>query len=306
MTDRDNGPHGGDSRRLSSRLARLAGGRGPGLDTTEDASCTRFYERYYRPGAAESMALDPRMALRRETIGRSLEAVLPPDARVLDVGCGVGDALQGLAQQPGWKRFGMDFSLASVQMAQRSLGDGARLVQGDIRALPYPAESMDACLCLEVIEHIEDDGAAVRELWRVLKPAGRAVISVPPWPYRPEYLASLGHFRHYTRSSLVRLLEANGFACESYLPNYVNWYQAFSRPFFWVQVQARLAAPLLGRQAPCSFRWPWQRRPAILAVCDRLAPVFAADARLDYSTLETSTFVLARKVTPGVGGEPVG
>ena len=58
---------------------------------------------------------------------------------------------------------------------------------------------MDVALCLEVLEHIEDDQRAVREIHRVLRPDGLLIAAVPYTYYWPQYLKLLGHFRHYTR-----------------------------------------------------------------------------------------------------------
>lgn len=51
--------------------------------------------------------------------------------------------------------------------------------QVDIQDLPFPDESFDALLCLHVLEHVEDDRRAMRELWRVLRHDGWAIIMVP-------------------------------------------------------------------------------------------------------------------------------
>jgi SAM-dependent methyltransferase len=53
-------------------------------------------------------------------------------------------------------------------------------VQADVTDLPFDDESFDLILCLHVLEHVQDDRAAMRELFRVLAPGGRAVIQVPP------------------------------------------------------------------------------------------------------------------------------
>lgn len=50
---------------------------------------------------------------------------------------------------------------------------------GDLTDLPLPSESVDAILCVHVLEHIPDDGAAIGEMWRVLRAGGWAVVSVP-------------------------------------------------------------------------------------------------------------------------------
>ena len=53
-------------------------------------------------------------------------------------------------------------------------------VHADVRDMPFEDDTFDAILCLHVLEHVQDDAAAMRELRRVLAPGGAAVIQVPP------------------------------------------------------------------------------------------------------------------------------
>jgi SAM-dependent methyltransferase len=80
--------------------------------------------------------------------------------------------------------------------------------QGSLTSLPFADASFDCCLCSEVLEHIPDDGRAVRELARVLKPGALLLVSVPSPPAPPDQ----AHVREgYTRDALRALLSANGF-----------------------------------------------------------------------------------------------
>ena len=64
----------------------------------------------------------------------------------------------------------------------------------------------------EVLEHLPDDAAAVRECWRVLRPGGIYIISVPADPNQWDWLDKwAGHFRRYRAKDLRALLEAQGF-----------------------------------------------------------------------------------------------
>lgn len=56
----------------------------------------------------------------------------------------------------------------------------------DITALPYPDHSVDVIVCIDVLEHVPADRQAMRELWRVLKPGGWAILQAPIHPERPE------------------------------------------------------------------------------------------------------------------------
>ncbi len=97
-------------------------------------------------------------------------------------------------------------------------------VQADLTDLPFGAGEFDVVLSCHVLEHIPDDGAAIRELARVLKPTGWAVIMVPYDPRRPATeegrhiaspalrLARFGHPYHYRiyGADLVARLAAGG------------------------------------------------------------------------------------------------
>jgi SAM-dependent methyltransferase len=56
-------------------------------------------------------------------------------------------------------------------------------VEADITDLPFRDESFDLLICLHVLEHVEDDKTAIRELYRVLRPGGKAVVQLPPSPF---------------------------------------------------------------------------------------------------------------------------
>jgi SAM-dependent methyltransferase len=83
----------------------------------------------------------------------------------------------------------------------------------DLNRRPYAvARPVDTIVCLNVLEHIEDDGSALRALAGVLPPGGRLVLQVPNYPALFGSLDEVyGHFRRYTRKSLAACLGAAGF-----------------------------------------------------------------------------------------------
>lgn len=96
---------------------------------------------------------------------------------VLDLGCGPGLYAEQLVLR-GAKVIGLDGSSAMIRLAKQRLGDAAIVVQHDLRTpLPLPGESIDAAVCALVLLHLDDRVALLREIRRVLKPAGRLVIS---------------------------------------------------------------------------------------------------------------------------------
>jgi len=108
---------------------------------------------------------------RREWVARQA-ASLPAGSRVLDVGAGIGQ----------YRRFfshcdyrAHDFGLEPATAGQYTALD----YQSDITAIPVPDGSFDAVLCTEVLEHVPEPIAAVKELARILRPGGSLLISAP-------------------------------------------------------------------------------------------------------------------------------
>jgi SAM-dependent methyltransferase len=98
-------------------------------------------------------------------------------ARVLDVGMGGGRLCAALAEH-GWEASGVDPSEAMVELARSRL-PGAKLMVGRAESLPFPDGGFDAVAALGSLEYAADLEAALREIARVLRPGGRAVLS---WP----------------------------------------------------------------------------------------------------------------------------
>jgi SAM-dependent methyltransferase len=84
--------------------------------------------------------------------------------------------------------------------------------RGDLHALGFGDDAFDGAACGEVLEHLEDDGAALRELRRVLVPGGALVASVPADPRRYDWVDRwAGHRRRYTAPGLAERLREAGF-----------------------------------------------------------------------------------------------
>jgi SAM-dependent methyltransferase len=142
---------------------------------------------------------------RRRILGRLLADLdLPPDARILDAGCGTGANTAALAVHG--RVYGVDAS--PVPLARRADG---RAALARLEALPFAAGTFDLVAALDLLEHLDDDAAGARELGRVLAPTGRLVVFVPAF----EQLWGLQddvshHCRRYTARGLRGLLERAG------------------------------------------------------------------------------------------------
>jgi ubiquinone/menaquinone biosynthesis C-methylase UbiE len=106
-----------------------------------------------------------------------LLAALPPDARVLDVGC--GDGKRTLANLAGVEAVGLDFSRRQLELARGTVPD-ARLVQADMTAIPLRADSVDGITAYHAVFHVPRDQhpAVYGEFARVLRPGGLVLTTV--------------------------------------------------------------------------------------------------------------------------------
>jgi SAM-dependent methyltransferase len=130
--------------------------------------------------------------------------------RVLEIGCGTGFVLQGLAAEDRYELTGLEAHLAGLRYARDRL-PAAEFVQADARDLPYEA-AFDAIGAFDVIEHISDDEAVLASMRRALKPGGIVVVIVPQhkwlWSATDEQAM---HKRRYTKRELSAKLVAAGF-----------------------------------------------------------------------------------------------
>lgn len=129
------------------------------------------------------------------------------DGRCLNAGAGEGLYADYLESLSGIRTI-THVDLGSPQWAQRRNPLRHHPLRGSLTRLPFASQVFDSCLCSEVLEHIPEDGEAVAELARVLRPGGRLLLSVPTPPAPPDE----AHVREgYTLDQLKTILEAHGF-----------------------------------------------------------------------------------------------
>ena len=151
---------------------------------------------------------------RRHLITSLLETHYPRDGRlqILDIGCGTGAMLDELASFG--TVVGADFAPEALQFCV-TRGVGADLARADVRRLPFADASFDVVTAMDIIEHIDDDKAASCEIFRVLKPGGRLLVTVPAFPSLwSEHDEALHHFRRYTAPRLKDLFQRAGLSVE--------------------------------------------------------------------------------------------
>ena len=101
-----------------------------------------------------------------------------PGERVLDLGAGSGWCSEWL-QRLNVDAIAVDLSMDLLQVARQRLPGPARLVAGDLEALPFADESFHAAVSLNAFHHLGDIPRALREIHRVLRPHGRVIFSEP-------------------------------------------------------------------------------------------------------------------------------
>ncbi|MCB9436196.1 MAG: class I SAM-dependent methyltransferase [Anaerolineales bacterium] len=180
------------------------------------------------------------MAFKRR-VRTIFEWVPPPDdetAVILDAGCGRGFYLNYYRYVSKVKLVGLELDEIIIRKAQTNVGDlpDITLVQANLYHLPFPDNTFHAVIMSEILEHVDDDARALREAYRVLKPGGVVVMTVPNANYpfwwdpinkmlesvfkrkiRRGPLAGIwaNHVRLYTLPELREPVQAAGFTIEA-------------------------------------------------------------------------------------------
>jgi ubiquinone/menaquinone biosynthesis C-methylase UbiE len=168
---------------------------------------------------------------------------------LLDAGCGTGNETVNLRRQaPGLRISGVDVSAAALAIAAaRPETSDATFYRSALESLPFPDAVFDYIASHEVIEHVEEPAVVLRELYRVLKPAGVCVIATPNG-------ASL--WIEHLRQRVMRLLGRRGApvgADHTRAPSF--WRREFGRADFAVERQIFDGAALEFQLFVAPVRW---------------------------------------------------
>ncbi len=149
--------------------------------------------------------------VRRDILAQKLGALAldPARATILDVGCGTGGAALVLAQHG--RVTGLDDARASFEVAM-DRPYAHRVVARFGEPMPLADRSFDVVCALDIIEHVDDDHAGAREIFRVCKPGGTAIFFVPAFQFLWGYNDEFGHHkRRYTKTQLADVVAGAGF-----------------------------------------------------------------------------------------------
>lgn len=137
--------------------------------------------------------------------------------KILDVGCGTGANLEMLANFG--ESEGVDVSDEALEFCRQK---GLKAHKGLAESLPFADESFDVVTALDVIEHLDDDVAGLKEMHRVLKTGGKTLIFVPAFMWLWGVQDDISNHRiRYTKKQIVARLEKAGFQIER--ATYANW-----------------------------------------------------------------------------------
>jgi SAM-dependent methyltransferase len=137
-----------------------------------DGEAARYDRAYDAPKRRDGRALRTRLTAAARLLGDG-------PGEVLDAGMGPGRLCAALDRK-GWTVTGIDGSQEMVELARRRVPHAReRLLCARIEDLPFPDAGFDAVAATGVLEYVEDRAATVQELARVLRPGGRAVVSIP-------------------------------------------------------------------------------------------------------------------------------
>ena len=181
---------------------------------------------------------------KRQIVHKLIKVFAGKRGKVLDIGAGTGKILSELKDK-GWQIMGIDEEKEAVKWSKKR---GVKIMQANLeKKLPFKENSFDLVLSLDALEHLRKDSNALKEINRVLKSKGIAIITVPAYQWLFNYWDKmLGHKRRYSKQSLKKIIKAKNFNIE-----YLGYFSMFIFP---LAILVRLIKKLLGKTQISDFQ----------------------------------------------------
>lgn len=134
--------------------------------------------------------------------------------RILDVGCGLAGVFSLLEGKESYELYGIDYSAVAIRLAKSRI-PGGHFIVGDVHRIPFADRFFDRIISTETLEHVDDPGIVVGEMYRLLRRGGILLVTVPEkdhdlppegWP-----LGVSMHINKFDIDSLSRIFREKGF-----------------------------------------------------------------------------------------------
>ena len=236
------------------------------LDLTSRVEATHFWFRGFRRFVVPAI---------REIAG------LHRDLHLLDCGCGTGFNLATLLRPYG-RAFGFDLTPGGLVRARRT---GVPVARASMSAIPFQSSRFDVVTSFDVMQYVDDDGAAMKEMARVLKPGGGLVVTAAAMNVlRGGHAGTWPEVRRYTTARMRSVVEGAGLEVQrlTYL--------------FATLFPAMLAVRALNRDTPAS---DWEMRVPAAPINVALTWMLSGEAAISRRVpmpAGSSVLVVARKI----------
>ena len=240
-----------------------------GLELTGEAEATHFWFRGFRAFVAP--VVEDLAAGRR-------------DLRLIDCGCGTGYNLALL--RPYGRACGFDLSRVGVDRARAA---GQRVARGDVTRIPFSSGQFDIATSFDVLQCVEGDREAVREMARVLRPGGALLLTLAAFEaLRGDHAIVWNEYRRYTPALARSLVEQAGLRVERVSFTFASVFPVIAS----ARLLQRVLRPFRGVRQDADIRVP---APAVNGILTRLVLAEAAIARTRPMPIGSSLLVVARK-----------
>jgi SAM-dependent methyltransferase len=176
----------------------------------------------------------------RDCVSQIVGRYVPVGGSIVELGSGLGHNLDALSHN--YRVLGVE---GLPDAAKKASERGIETIQADLeRQTNLKAESWDAVLCLDVLEHLVDPIACIQEAWRLLRPSGVLIINVP---------------NHFTLTFRIRILVGKGIDSPQFFPEHNAWNYPHLRFFQHQSIQK--AVEIVGFSVVEDLTWMFPAVP---------------------------------------------